>query len=191
MVVLMVKRIPQTLLDLLSEEPDRIVSYLDLDKIKDSDDPLAEFIHQFEIKFNTEQGLNLWKWVVLEPDTVIKPLFNSKEIQSRLPHKTRYTPKTTQTYVHTYEEKAEKKVTKYKAPKRRPKKYRVVQVNAPQGKYYRKEAHIYTPREVRFITNHKDYPLAPLAYEFNKTFGTQISKYGIRDKRLRLLGKKK
>lgn len=188
----MVKTIPQSLKDAINENPEHYISYLTLRKIFKSKNPYREFLKQFERAFGSKQGLNLWQYV-LNKYKILNELYKNEEIQEGLPNEfvgalsKKETKEFFEEYVGRSSEQQEKREEKIEKP---------ISVSSyiREGKrikaYKSSEKHEYTSRQIRFILSRSEYPLKQLTDEFNRAFETLITHYGIRDKRLRILGKK-
>ena len=177
--------------DVINEEGDRFINdYLDVDTIASSENPYQEFLRQMESEFGIKRGLNLWN-KVFNKYGLLNKLFKNKLIQDKLPKRVPLKKKEVKSFFEKYDDSFKKKQDK--------KEIKVLKnINIPtyyrRGKKissYTKSYHMYSNRQERFIMTRKDYPLNRLAYEFNEVFKEKFSKYGLRDKRLRLLGKKK
>jgi len=189
----MVKKIPQSLNEAIDESPDRFIEYLDLDKIALSKNPYQTFLKQFQKKFGKNQGLNLWQYVV-DRYKLLNELYKNEDIQEGLPDEFKgpLNKKETKQFFEDYTEKTEKQQEKREIKVKKPIK---VKPHIREGKeikgYDKTKSHEYTDRQQRFILARKEYPVSQLSDEFNRAFGTSVTKYGIRDKKARLLGKKK
>lgn len=162
--------------DLINEEGERFLEYLDIDTIVESDNPHKEFLRQFEIKFGTKRGLNLLNNVV-DKYAQLNKLFKNKIIQDRLTKKTPLRRAETKSFWKKRKKKVERRVIKKEVRIKETKKFF-------RGKY--------TPRQINFIKKRIKLNLSELSYEFNKIFKNKPrTKIALRDKRLRLLGKKK
>jgi len=189
----MPKTIPRTLKDAIDEEPDRFLSYLDLEKIFTSSNPYQEFLRQFEKAFNHRQGLNLWQYV-FRRYLLLNKLYKSKILQEKLPQEFRGSLSRKETnafwerYVRRISEKQKETEIKIKKP---IKVVGYIRKGKKIRSYVKTKPLRYSNRQERFILARKDYPLRQLVDEFNRAFGTKLTYYAIRDKRLRLLGRKK
>jgi hypothetical protein len=189
----MAKKLPKTLKEAVLEEPERFLSYIDLDVVGQSENPQYEFMRQFEKAFGTSGGLNLWQYV-LDNYSIPNELYENEAVQQKLPDefKGSLDRQELKNYYEGYREGVSKK-QKLKE-QRIAKKIKVEGYNR-KGKtiksYSKTKPHIYTDVQIRFILSRKKYPsVKQLTYEFNNRFKTDVSTFGIRDKRLRLMGRK-
>ena len=171
----MAKQIPSTLRDALSEEPERFLQYLNIEKILKARNPYQTFLRQFERAFGQKQGLNLFQYIV-NRYALLNELYKNIQIQKKLPDEFVGPLSREQTTIF-FEKRTEKIREKQEA--------REEEVRAEKPR-----RHEYSQREQRFILTRRGLPLRELAYEFNKSFGTSQTRVAIRDKRLRLLGRK-
>lgn len=172
----MVRTIPKTLREAINEEPERFASYLNIPRIARAKNPYVEFLRQFERAFGQKQGLSLWQYVV-NKYSLLNQLYKSEDIQSELPEK--------------FVGALSMKETSIFFEKRRERIMEKQMGREEEVRIERPKKHQYTDREQRFILARRDLPLREVAYEFNKAFGTLQTRIAIRDKRLRLLGRKK
>lgn len=184
------RQIPSSLSDAILEEPERFIEYLNLNKISTSKNPYQEFMNQFRKSFGSAQGLNLWLYLI-NRYKLLNELYKSDNLQKDLPDNFKGSLKRKEVKLF---------FIKYPEISRKTQKRRVikkpinVKSHVRSGRkikpYSSSLKHRYTSRQERFILSRKDFPLGQLANEFNDSFGTSITLFGIRDKRLRLLGKK-
>lgn len=185
-------RTPQSLVDAIQEEPERFIKYLDLNKISSASNPYQEFIKQFQKKFNSKNGLNLWMYIVGKYK-ILNELYKNEEIQRKLVEKFRGSLKRKE--VKTFFIKDEERIKK-QSKIRQIKIKKPIQVKSylrngrKINSYSSSKKHIYTDRQIKFINSRPNMQLKRLFNEFNSAFKTSVSEYGIRDKRLRLLGRK-
>jgi len=157
--------------DIILDEPERFSEKLQFQIIKKSKNPQKEFLKQMEKKWNQKNGLFLWKHFVEKYDlinAVYKAKYKKdldKEISKKFFEKFREKEKNYQRRIEINREKIRK-----------------------SGKTIKN--HSYTNSQKSFILFRKKEHLYKLATEFNKQFNTKLSRNAIRDKRLRLLGKK-
>lgn len=167
--------------DAIYEDPDRFTNKLKFEKIQKSKNPQKEFLKQMEKRWNQKGGLYLWKYFVEKYD-LINAVYNSKSIQSKVPEsfKGNLDKNITKDYFNNFLKKSanyqsmiEKRIANSRA----------------EGKTI--SPHKYSDIQKRFILIKKEMPLRFLSSEFNRNFGTKLTRNAIRDKRLRLLGTKK
>ncbi len=188
----MVKKIPKTLRDVISEEPERFISYLDIDKIAKSKNPYEEFLSQFSEAFGKRQGLNLWQYLQNRYN-LLNELFKNKVIQDKIDEEFKGSLRRQEAkdFFDEYEKKVEKK-----QKKREKKIKKTIEVESYQrdGKtisgHSKTKSHTYNQRQERFILSRKDASTRRLTSEFNRAFDTSVTHLAIRDKRLRLQGRK-
>ena len=89
-----------------------------------------------------------------------------------------------------YEKYEQKKIDEQKRREERTKKTVKVSGYKDVKAHSRGKAHKYTDLQNSFILSLEKLPTMVLADKFNDSFGTKISSIGIRDRRLRLLGRK-
>lgn len=189
----MVRQIPSSLSDAINEEPERFAAYLDIPRISSAKNPYQEFLRQFQKAFNSSQGLNLFQYIV-NRYKLLNTLYKSEDFQKRLPDDFKGSLKRNETkqFFIKYQEQVKKK---QKIREVKIKKPISVSSHLRSGKtiptYKSTKKHVYTERQKRFIISRKKFPLQQLTSEFNTAFGTSITFFGIRDKRLRLFGRKK
>lgn len=186
-------RIPQTLIDAINEEPERFLSYLNIQKIKKSKNPHKEFLNQFQKAFGYKQGLNLFQYVENKYN-LLNNLYKNKEIQDKIKEnfKGSLKRKETRKFFSDFEEKI-KREQKRKEIKIK-KKINVSQYKMKNKiiKFHKRTTPLdYSDRQKRFILKRKEYPLRKLTYEFNKAFNLSTTSTAIKNKKLRLMGKKK
>ncbi len=188
----MPKKTPASLTDAIEESPERFLAYLNIDKIVKSKNPYQTFLKQFQKAFGQQAGLNLWQYVI-HKYKLLNELYKNEEIQEGLPDEFKgpLNKKETKEFFEDYVEKTEKQQEKREI---KVKKLIKVKPHIRKGKeikgYNKTKPHEYTDRQQRFILARKEYPVSQLSDEFNRAFGTSVTKYGIRDKKARLLGKK-
>lgn len=183
-------KIPDSLQDAIDEEPERFLDYLDIDKIAEADDPYYEFSKQFQKAFGTDQGLNLWKYADYD---LLNQLFKHDLIQERLSANFEgpLDKESVKEYIEDYEEQAAEKQTKRDIRIKKPLKVKsYIREGKEVSGYSRTKRHQYSQRQERFIKSREDLPSKVLADEFNRAFSTRLTSYSIRDKRLRILGRK-
>lgn len=164
--------------DVINEEGDRFIEYLDVNKIAESKNPYQEFLRQVNKEFGTKNGLNFLGKLVDKYQS-LNTLFKNPLIQKKLQKDFRGPLKKVETkeFWEKRDERIQMNLIKTET------KIKEKKIKATRGRY--------TDREIRFIVKRKDLSLNELSYEFNKIFGQNRTKIALRDKRLRILGKKK
>jgi len=188
----MAKKIPQTLNDAIDEEPERFISYLEVEDIAKAKNPYQEFLNQFAEAFGEKQGLNLWQYVDSRYKLLNK-LFKNEIIQDAIDEefKGALKRKEAQDFFEKYEEKVEKKQRKREVKIKKPVKVESYQRDGKTISGHAKtKSHAYNKRQERFILARQDVSARILASEFNRAFDTSVTSFAVRDKRLRLLGRK-
>ena len=167
--------------DIIEDEPDRFAERLDTKKIKKAKDSQTQFLKEMEKKWNQKGGLYLWRYLI-DKYKLMNTVYTSKNIQQimRKQFKGDLNKEIFEKFIKKFQAKS-LKVQKRIESKR--------QELIDAGKKIKR--HSYSPLQTRFILSKKRLPLKWLSYEFNKSFNTKLSRTAIRDKRLRLLGKKK
>ena len=184
--------VPKSLTDAINEEPERFVKYFNLKKISNSANPYSEFLRQFERKFGQKQGLNLWNYILDNYDFT-NQFFNARGIQDSLPKefKGNMDKNLVQDYFDNYKKRIE---DRQKNKEKKIKKQKTIAGYERDGKminsYKRSIPHKYTTIQNNFILNQKVEGSYALADTFNQAFSTKLSRFAIRDRLLRLLGKK-
>ena len=184
--------IPESLRNAIDEEPERFISYLDIVSIAKSKNPYKEFLAQFRDAFSSANGLNLWQYVENKYG-ILNDIFKHPSIQSAIGEEFEGSLKRKEAkefFQETLEEVTETQEEREEKVKRPVK----VASHTRDGKeikgYVKTKSTRYTDRQERFILSRKDFPIKLLADEFNRSFETSLTSIALRDKRLRLLGKK-
>jgi hypothetical protein len=170
-------KIPKSLIDAINEEPDRFLKYFNLNMIKSSKNPMLEFLRQFERKFGNRGGLYLWQYVVNNYDLTNR-FYKTEKIQKSLPNEFKG---------DILRDIVDEFFDKYQIKEKEKQK----KINDYVKEAKIRKAHKYSEIQKRFISSNSEMGNLALAYRFNSLFGTRISVWGIRDKKYRLLGKKK
>lgn len=185
------KVIPKSLSDAIDENPERFVEYLEIDAIVNSPNPYREFLVQFKRAFGSTRGISLYKYIKNRYNIPNK-LYKSESLQKRLPIKFKGALKRKETQKFFQEVEVEKRITKRRLP---IKKTILTSSYLREGKristHKRSRPLDYTKRQEIFIKQRQTLPLKQLTKEYNNIFNTRRTSIGLRDKRLRLLGKKK
>lgn len=192
----MAKEIPPSLAEAIDEEPDRFIDVLDrfygIDTIVNADNPYQEFLIAFENAFGSQGGLNLWQYLQGKYK-ILNELYKQPEIQDNLPDEFSGPLKRKQTrqFWDRYEDKKERQQEIREANLKRPVKVTSYKRNGKKIESYSKtKGTKYTKREELFIKRRPNQDLHTLADNFNERFGKTVTTIALRDKRLRLLGKK-
>ena len=181
-------RIKPSLAEAIAEEPDRFLKGIDFEKVRKAKNPEKEFLKQIERKFDSTTGLFLWKFLLDNYATTNK-FYTMDSVQEKLPEefKGNLDREDTKEFFEEYKEKR-----KSEQERREARTKKTVKVSAYEGTkaHSRGKAHKYTDLQNSFILSLQDMDKNTLADKFNDSFGTSISSVGIRDRRLRLLGRK-
>ena len=184
--------IPKSLRNAIDEEPERFLSYLDIDEIASADNPYKEFLTQFKNAFSSANGLNLWQYVENKYN-ILNDIFKHSSIQSAINEEFLGSLKRKEAK-EFFEEQLEEVTETQEEREEKVKKPVKVVSHTRNGKeikgYVKTKSHRYTERQERFILSRRKFPINLLADEFNRSFETSLTSIGLRDKRLRLLGKK-
>ncbi|MEK6879306.1 MAG: hypothetical protein AABY22_06845 [Nanoarchaeota archaeon] len=186
-------KIPKSLKDAIDEDPDRFIYYLDLQEIFKSNNPYQEFLRQFQIAFGNNQGLNLWQYVV-DKYQLLNQLYKDDSIQKGLPKqfKGSLNRKEVKIFFENYKKEVKEKQKKLiPTIKKQIKMPSYIRKGKEIRQHNRTKGEKYTERQKSFILKHKNYEINRLTFEFNRLYKTSKTNVAIRDKRLRLLGKKK
>lgn len=184
------KRIPSSLGAAIREDPDRFVSYLNINSIKKASDPYKEFKRQLRAKFgHTTSGLNMWKYLK-GSYTLQNKLWKSKSIQKVLPKefKGALRRKSYQTLLRTFINRptknpikiiggAIKKAIETKAYRRNGREVRA---------YARSKARSFTKDELDFLTRRLKESPTRVTELFNQTFKTGRTLSSIKTKLARI-----
>ena len=178
----------------IEQNPERFVSYLNLNKVKDK----QTFINEFYNAFNHDnKGQTIIKHGLKQK--VLDILWKSETVQR---HVQRVMKKPSKRIYHkdikewrkNWEEQVSKEYEEMQRKIEKAKKIKVNQYNR-EGKLirpYKKARHEWTEKQKKFIKYRLHYTSnEALAIEFNKFFKTAVSKYAIRDMKYRLKGVKK
>jgi len=181
-------RIKPSLSEAIKEEPDRFLKDIDFDKVRTAKNPQKEFLKQIEKKFDSTTGLFLWRFLIDNYSTTNK-FYKIESVQENLPEEV-LGNLDREEVKEFYEEYKQKKINEQK--KREAKTKKTVKISAYKDTkaHSRGKAHKYSDIQNSFILSLKDLSTMVLADKFNDSFGTSISSVGIRDRRLRLLGRK-
>jgi len=181
-------RIKPSLSEAIKEEPERFLKGIDFKKINASKNPQREFLRQIEKHFDSTTGLFLWRFLLDNYATTNK-FYKIESVQESLDEefKGNLNRGDVKEFYEAYEQK---KINEQK--KREAKTKKTVKISAYKDTkaHVRGKAHKYSDIQNSFILSLKDLSTMVLADKFNDSFGTSISSVGIRDRRLRLLGKK-
>ena len=172
----------------INQEPDRFLKWIDFNKINDSKNPQKEFLKQIEKHFDSTTGLFLWKFLLNNYSTTNK-FYKINSVQENIPEEERgnLNREDVKEFYEAYEQK---KINEQKKREAKTKKIVKVKSYKDTKAHSRGKAHKYTDIQNSFILSLQELPTMVLADKFNDSFGTSISSVGIRDRRLRLLGKK-
>jgi len=185
--------IPQSLRDAIDQEPDRFISYLDIGAIVEAENPYEEFLAQFKDAFNSRNGLNLYQYVEGRYE-LLNTLFKHPVIQAELSDNFQGSLKikdTTNFFDEQIEESEETQEEREEKVKR-PVEVKSYKRNGKTIKgHVKTKSNRYTERQKRFILSRREFPIGLLADEFNRSFETSLTSVALRDKRSRLLGRKK
>lgn len=187
----MAKQVPKSLSEAIAEEPDRFLKYFDVESITEAKNPYKEFLRQFRAKFGNKQGLYLWQYIKDNYD-LTNTVYNYKKIQRKLPEEYKGDIDK-QVVLEFFNKDTKKESINQKIREKNIKRNILVSEYYRKGKVissYRKTQNNYSDAQKRFILARKELPNGMLADEFNRAFNTKITKFGIRDKKYRLLGKK-
>lgn len=157
--------------DVILNEPWRFSEKIPFEKIDKAKIPQKEFLKQMEKRWNQKAGLQLWRHFV-DKYKLINAVYHEKyqkDLDKELT--TRYFDEFKEK-AKNYQKRIEIKIKKLK----------------DQGKKITPQK--YTKLQTNFIKAKKDMSLYWLASEFNRAFKTKLTRNAIRDKRLRVLGKK-
>lgn len=181
-------RITASLQEAISEEPDRFLKGIDFEKVRISDNPQKEFLKQIEKHFDSTTGLFLWKFLLDNYSTTNK-FYKIDTVQENLPEEFKGNIDREEVK-EFYEEYKQKKINEQRRREEMTKKVVEVKAYKDTKAHTRGKAHEYTDLQNSFILSLQDLPTMVLADKFNDSFETSISSVGIRDRRLRLLGRK-
>jgi hypothetical protein len=156
--------------DSILDEPQRFHDKLKFKDIEISKNPQKEFLKQMEKRWNQKAGLYLWKY------------FEKYELMNAV-YKNKYKKDLDINEFNKYFEKFKEKEREYQ----RKIEYKRIKIRKSGKKI---KLHIYTSAQINFIKSKKKMPLYWLATDFNRYFNTKLSRSAIRDKRLRILGRK-
>lgn len=192
----MTKPVPSSLAEAIEEEPDRFIEIIDrfygLDRIANSENPYKEFMLAFEESFGYSTGLNLWQYA-LNKYQLFNQVYKNDEIQEKLPkeYKGPLKRKEAREFWEQYHNEKERQQNIRESLVKKPVKVSSYNRKGKEISTYRKtKGHQYSKRQELFLQRRPDQNLDTLADNFNQRFGTSLTKVAIRDKRLRLLGKK-
>lgn len=162
----------------VAEEPERFAEKIDLKKIEIARDHQKEFLKEMAKRWNQKGGFYLWQYLAEQYDAM-NVIFNSKTVQ-RVIKKRDLDRDTFKNFIKNFNEKQRNYQKRIERNILRKRERGVV---IPK--------HTYTTIQKRFIEVKKEMPLYLLANEFNRNFNTRLSRNAIRDKRLRIFGRKK
>jgi len=184
--------ISSSLAEAIEEEPKRFIRDLDFNKINTSKNPQLEFLRQIEKRFDKPTGIFLWRFLLDNYNTTNK-IYKMKIVQEELDELPKNLKRQlVNDFYEDYKSRKAKEQGKRDELVKRP-------IDVPshirEGKpvigYKKTKSHTYTEIQERFLKSRADLPKKTLADEFNNAFRTKVTSVGIRDKTLRLLGKKK
>jgi|GEM_PF-3907082 hypothetical protein len=158
--------------DIILDEPERFSEKLDFKKIKSAKNPQKQFLRQMQKRWNRKGGVNMWKY--LDKYNLINAIYNSKKVQKVVQGNL------DKELVKEFFLKSEEKDKNSQRRLEERRRERGIRTN-----------HHYRNIQREFIKSRKDEPLFLLTIEFNKNFGTRLTRNAIKDKRLRILGRKK
>jgi hypothetical protein len=165
--------------DAITQEPDRFADNIDLDKISKAKNPQKEFLKQMEKRWNRKAGLYMWRYFVEKYD-LVNAVYNSKKVQNPRYNLNKGLDKQLfEKYMDNFKEKIGNFQIKIDQNRVRM-----------RAKGIKISPYKYNDLQKSFILSKKDMPLKLLSSEFNRYFKAKLSRNAIRDKRLRLLGKK-
>ena len=155
----------------IMEEPERFSERLDFSRIESAKDRQKEFLKQMEKRWNQKAGLQLWRHFV-DKYELINEVYKAK-------------------YKKDLErEKVDQYFNQFKVKSKNYQKRIEVYRRKLMDRGVKVKRHDYSNLQVNFIKSKKDMPLYWLSSEFNKNFKTKLTRNAIRDKRLRILGRK-
>jgi len=181
-------RITPSLQEAISEEPDRFLKDIDFEKVRIAKNPEKEFLKQIERKFDSTTGLFLWRFLIDNYSTTNK-FYRIELVQENLPEEFKGNIDREEVK-EFYEKYKQKKTSEQRRREERVEKVVKVSAYKTTKAHSRGKAHKYTDLQNSLILSLQDLPAPVLADKFNDSFGTKISSIGIRDRRLRLLGRK-
>ena len=185
-------RTPKSVTDVVNEESERILSYISIKRVLEAKNPYKMFLSEMHEAFATEKGWNLWIFLK-ENYYLLNKLFRDTGIQEKLESefKGALKKRELEIFKKAVEEEALAEQEIIEAEIRKVISVIYTDKEGKKVSYKRAKAHLYNDRQNRFILSRADYKSnILLAAEFNKVFGTVISKWGIRDRKYRLLKKK-
>ena len=185
-------KISPSLQEAIQEEPKRFIRGLDFRKINSSNNPQLEFLRQIEKRFDKPTGIFLWRFLLNNYKTTNK--FYKMNIIGK---KVKKVPNNlNRVLVERFYE--DYRIRKEREQERRDilsKKTLLVKRHTRKGKiiesYFKNKGYKYNEIQKRFIKSRMNLSTKLLADEFNNAFGTKITSIGIRDKKLRIMGRKK
>lgn len=180
--------ITPSLKEAISEESDRFIKDVNFDKVRKAKNPEKEFLKQIERKFDTTTGLFLWQFLIDNYATTNK-FYKIESVQENLPEEFQGNINR-ESVKEFYEEYKQKKTSEQRRREEMTKKIVKVSAYKTTKAHSRGKAHKYTDLQNSLILSLQDLPAPVLADKFNDSFGTKISSIGLRDRRLRLLGRK-
>lgn len=181
-----------SLKEAIDEEPTRFIKGLNFNAINKSKNPQKEFLKQIEKKFDEPTGIYLWKFLVDNYSTTNK-IYKMKVVQDNIDEdlSDNLNRKEVKEFYENYKERKTREQEKRDKMIKKPIN---VSSHIRDGKtirgYSKTKGHKYSEIQENFLKSKVEVSTKILADQFNNAFGTSITKYGIRDKRLRLLGKK-
>lgn len=186
---------PDSVIDVVNNETDRLAAYMEEDKIKDKQSMLDEFTKQFD----NNRGQNLLKHFRQDRKLADK-LWKTKRVQNAIKKidpklaKEDFTVDDVDEAIEKFAEKKEKVQEKREARIEKEKKIDVDEYER-DGKIvkgHKRASHEYTDKQSRFIKTRLYYNDNKfLASEFNTFFKVAFSVDAIKAKKLRLRGTKK
>jgi len=180
-----------SLADAIDEEPQRFIKGLDFDKINKAKNPQKEFLRQIEKRFDRPTGIYLWKFLIDNYATTNK-IYKMDVVQDKLEDLPENLNR--EDVKEFYENYKERKAKEQEKRERMVKKPIKVSSHIREGKrikgYSKTKGHKYSEIQENFLKSKVEVPTKTLADQFNNAFKTRLTSVAVRDKRLRLLGRK-
>lgn len=181
-----------SLAEAIDEEPQRFIKGLNFDAINKAKNPQKEFLKQIEKRFDRPTGIYLWKFLVDNYSTTNK-IYKMDVVQDKLKDLPKNLNKEdVKEFYEGYKQRKTKEQEKRDKMVKKPVK---VSQHIRKGKtiqgYSKTKGHKYSEIQENFLKSKVEVPIKTLADQFNSAFKTKLTYVAVRDKRLRLFGRKK
>jgi len=183
-----------SLAEAIEEEPQRFIRGLDFNAINKAKNPQREFLKQIEKRFDRPTGIYLWKFLV-DNYTTTNKIYKMDNVQNKLDEDLNLSENLNREDVKEFYE-SYKRRKESEQEKREMKVKKPIEVSSYTrgkktiGSYKRTKGHQYSEIQENFLKSKVEVSTKTLADQFNNAFKTKLTHIGIRDKRLRLLGRK-